>query len=179
MKNFLRKLYNDRQQQQGFTLVELVLYIGISSVVLFATSLFLSTLLAARIKNQTIAEVEQQGLYVMTSITQALRNADTIGAPTQGASAASLTIHTYPGASDPTIFDLSGGTIRITEGSNAPIALSNSRVIASVLTFQNFSRTNTPGTIRIAFTLSHLNPSGRNEYSFTKNFYGSASLRQP
>ena len=59
----------------GFTLVELLLYVGISSAILLASSLFLATLLESRIKNQTIAEVEQQGLAVMQIITQDIRNA--------------------------------------------------------------------------------------------------------
>lgn len=140
--------------QKGFTLIELLLYVSISALLLLVISLFLQMLLESRIKNQTIAEVEQQGLQVMQIITQAGRNAADINFTNT--------------------FDLSSGVIR--ENS---IALTNSRVTASGLTFQNFSRTNTPGTIRISFTLAHVNPEGRNEYSFTKTFTGSATLRQP
>ena len=71
-----------------------------------------------------------------------------------------------------TAFDLSAGTIR-----QNSIALTNSRIVASNLTFTNLSRAGTPGTIRIQFTLTHINPSGRNEYNYNKTFYGSASLR--
>jgi len=52
-------------------------------------------------------------------------------------------------------------------------------VTVSGLTFQNLSRSATPGTVRIQFTLTHVNPAGRNEYSFAKTFIGSATLRQP
>lgn len=163
----------------GFTLIELLLYVSIASIMLLVTSLFLSTLLQSRIKNQTIAEVEQQGLQVMQIVTQAVRNTDTINSPAQGASAASLSLNTYTVGNNPTVFDLSSGTIRIKEGAAAVIPLFNSRLTASALTFQNLSRTSTPGTVRIQFTLTHVNPEGRNEYSFTKTFIGSATLRQP
>lgn len=165
--------------RSGFTLIELLLYMAISGVILLIISLFLQTLLESRIKNQTIAEVEQQGLQVMQLITQTVRNADTINSPVTGASAATFSINTYTAGNNPTVFDLSSGVIRIKEGAGAVVSLTNSRITVSALNFQNLSRASTPGTIRISFTLTHNNPAGRNEYNFSKTFYGSASLRQP
>jgi len=165
--------------RRGFTLIELLLYVAISSAILLVTSLFLQTLLESRIKNQTIAEVEQQGLQVMQIITQALRNADSINFPVQGESAASLSINTIETGNNPTLFDLVSDAIRIKEGGASPIALTNSRVAVSDLTFKNLSHTSTPGTIRVRFMLTHVNRGGRTEYNFSKIFYGSASLRQP
>ncbi len=162
----------------GFTLIELLLYVAISSVLLLVISAFLSSLLQSRVKNQTIAEVEQQGVQVMQIISQTIRNAKDINSPTQGTSASSLSLDVITGANNPTVFDLSSGVVRIKEGVATAIALTNSRVTASGLSFQNLSRSNTPGTVRISYTLTHLNPSGRNEYDFTKTFIGSATLRQ-
>lgn len=163
----------------GFTLIELLLYIAISSILLLALSIFLSTLIQARIKNQTIMEVENQGLLVMRQITQTIRNAEAITVPAEGSNASSLTLDVITVAQDPTMFDVSGGVIQVTEGAAAPIALTNSRVTVSSLTFYNLSRTGTPGTIRIQLVLAYVNPSGRNEYSYQKSFFGTATLRQP
>lgn len=135
------------------------------------------TLLEARIKNQTIAEVEQQGLQVMQIITQAVRNSTSINSPAQGVSASTLSVDTYTGSNNPTVFDASGGAIRIKEGVGSPISLTNSRIAVSGLTFQNLSRTNTPGLVRIQFTLTYTNVGGRNEYNFSRTFVGSAALR--
>ena len=170
---------NKRLTQQGFTLVELLLYVSASAIFLLVISLFLATLLQSRVKNQTIAEVEQQGLQVMQVITQTARNAKAIHSPAQGTSASSLSLDVIIASNDPTVFDLSNGTIRITEGIGSPVSLTNARVVASGTVFQNLSRSDTPGTIRIQFTLTHVNPAGRNEYDFQKTFIGSASLRQP
>ncbi len=167
------------QTHSGFTLVELLLYVSITAIILLATSGFLFMLLEARIKNQTIAEVEQQGLQVMQLITQTARNAEAVTSPAVGTSASSLTLDVVTVVSDPTVFDLASGVIRITEGAGSAVALTNSRVTASALTFQNLSRPSTPGTVRISFTLTHVNPTGRNEYNFSKTFYASATLRQP
>ena len=171
----MKKLFS----KQGLTLIELLLYVSITSIMLLITSLFLLTLLQSRIKNQTIAEVEQQGLQVMQIITQTARNAEAITSPAIGASSSSLTLDVVTGGSDPTIFDLSVGVISIKEGTGSTVPLTNSRITASVLNFQNLSRVNTPGIIRISFTLTHVNPEGRQEYNFSKTFYANASLRQP
>lgn len=141
-----------KNNHKGFTLIELLLYVSIVGAVILSVSAFLPLLMQSRVKNQTISEVEQQGVQVMQLITQTGRNADSINFTTA--------------------FDLSGGTIR-----QNSIALTNSRVVASNLTFQNLSRTGTPGTIRIQFTLTHINPEGRQEYNFSKTFYGTATIR--
>jgi len=168
-----------KSRQHAFTLVELLLYIGIASSILFASTFFLGMLLESGVKNETVAEVEQQGLEIMELLTQTIRNADVIVAPAEGASTASLSLNTYTAGLNPTVFDLSGGAIHIQEGSGSPVTLTNSRVTASSLNFQNLSRSGTPGVVRISFSLSSVNPSGRSEYNFSKIFYASAALRQP
>lgn len=142
-----------KKNQKGFTLIELLLYVSIVGAIIFSIAGFLSLSMQSRVKNQAIAEVEQQGVQVMQIITQAGRNAADV--------------------SFTSVFDLSGGVIR-----QNTIALTNSRVVASALTFQNLSRAGTPGTIRIQFTLTRINPSGRNEYDYSKTFYSSVSLRK-
>ena len=166
-----------KQLNQGFTLIELLLYVSIVSVVLLAISLFISSLLESRVKNQTIAEVDGQGLHVMQIITQSLRNAVAINSPALGVSAASLSINTVVAGNNPTIFDVSVDALRMSEGGGAPVLLTNARVIASALNFTNLSRPGTRGTVRITFTLTHSNPAGRQEYSYSKSFISSATLR--
>jgi prepilin-type N-terminal cleavage/methylation domain-containing protein len=174
-----RKTQKSPQLNHGFTLIELLLYIAVASIILLVSTLFLFSLLESRVKNQTIAEVEQQGLQVMQVITQTIRNAEAVNSPAQGTSASTLSLDVVNATFDPTVFNLSSEVMNIKEGTNAAISLTNSRVIASGLSFQNLSRANTPGTVRVQYTLTHRNPDGRNEYSFAKTFVGSATLRQP
>ncbi len=175
MKNF-KKNIQLLNISNGFTLIELLLYISIASILLLGISFFLFIFLESKIKNQVIAEVEQQGLQAMQLITQTTRNAEAIILPTQGASSSFLTLNVVSVTNDPTIFDFSSGVFRIKEGNNPIVSLTNSHVIVSNLVFQNFSRANTPGTIRIQFTLTYANSSGRNEYNFSKTFIESATL---
>ena len=161
----------------GFTLIELLLYIAVASIIVFTTASMLRFTLESRVKNQTIAEVEQEGAQVMALITQTVRNGTLINSPTIGNSAASLSLVVTDGASSPTVFDLSSGAVRIKEGAGATINLTSSRITVSNLNFQNLSMTDTPNIIRVSFTVTYTNSSGRNEYDFAKTFYGSANLR--
>lgn len=168
-----------RHSRPGFTVVELLLYVSMCAILILAISVFLAVLLSARAKNQSAAEVEQQGARALGVIVQTLRNADNINSPAIGVTGASLSLNTYSGALNPTVFDLSGGTLRVTEGTGSPVALTNSKIAISNLSFQNLSYANTPGLVRIQFTAAYVNGSGRNEYNYSRSFSVSASLRQP
>ena len=163
--------------KRGVTLVELLLYVGISSSILLLASLLLASILEARVKNETVAEVEGQGRFVMELIVRAARNSRSITAPVPTATGASLTLNVVSTSQNPTVFSLSSGTIRITEGAGAPISLTNARVAASALLIENRSRAGTPGTVRISFTLARVNLSGRNEFNYSRTFTANATLR--
>ena len=167
-----------RQPTKGFTLVELLLYVSLSSIILLSVSVFVTSLLEARVKNQVIAEVEQEGIQVLQIITQTGRNAVAINGPETGASSTSLSFNTVISGNNPTVFDLTEGAIRIKEGGDSPVVLTNKTLVtASALSFHNLTKPSTPGTVRISFTLTHINPSGRNAYNYSKTFYASASRR--
>jgi hypothetical protein len=145
--------------------------------VLTTVTVFTANVLAARVKNQTIAEVEQQGLHIMQILTQTVRNSQKINSPAQGPAAASLSLDGYVSATNPTVFSLANNAITMTEAGGTAVQLTSQRITANQLSFQNLSRTGTRGLIRISFTLNYLNPSGRNEYDFSRNFYTSVNLR--
>jgi len=163
------------KKSKGFTLIELILYVGIVGVVLLVVSIFFMTLLTSRIKNETVSEVELQGTQVVQMITQNIRNAEAVSVPAKGETSSSLVIT----KEDENIaFSLDDGVIYTQEGSGNLINLTNNRVLVSSLLFENTGKENAPDSIRINFILSHVNHTGRNEYSFTKSFLGSASLRR-
>lgn len=165
------------RRQSGFTLLELLLYLGISSIIILATSALVQVIFEARIKAQTVTEVEQQGQQAMQMMTQTLRNATGITSPAAGASAVSLTATVPTGSLSPTVMDLSGGQIRIKEGTGAATPITNSKVTVSGLTFKDLGPSTAASSVQIKFTVSYINNSGKNEYSYSKNYEIAASLR--
>lgn len=93
--------------RSGYTLIELLLYVSILGSLLTAVSLYFSTATESRVKNQSIAEVTQQGTLVAERITQAIRNANSITLPSTNACSNSLTL-AMPGGVNPTVFTNTG-----------------------------------------------------------------------
>lgn len=168
---------SELQTRAGFTLIELLLYVSLASFMLLTISIVLSFMFQSRVKSQAISEVYEQGASVLQVITQQARNANSINSPAQSVSATSLSLAMVSVPLNPTIFDLLGGTIRITEGAQSPVALTSPRVVVSNLFFHNLTRNGTGGIIRVSFIISNSNPSNLNEYSFTRTFYGSATVK--
>ena len=169
---------NIKHHIKGFTLVEMILYVSICAILLLSLSTFLSFLLGARVRSQAITEVNQQGFQVMSLMTQAIRNGRSIQSPGIGATSSSLSLTAVNSLLNPVVFSVSSSTLRITEGSKSPVALTNSHIQVSALTFHNISSTSsTEKIIRISYTIDFINLSGRSEYTYTKTFNGSATLR--
>lgn len=161
----------------GYTLIELLLYISLAGLLLVTLTVFFGMSVDARIKTQTVTEVNQQGSAAMEYIQQTVRNATSITSPAAGASAASITVVVPTASLSPTIFNLSGTVLQVKEGSAAAISLTNDNIAITNLTFTNLTRSGTPGAVRISFTVSRVNAGGRNEYDFSKTFTTTVAIR--
>src|SRR3989338_5199189 len=95
-----------KQTQFGFTLIEIILYLGIMMVIVGSVSAFSALLLSARAKAHTILEVEQQGTAILQLMSATIRGSDGINAPQAGTSASSLSLDVKESADDPTVFDI-------------------------------------------------------------------------
>jgi hypothetical protein len=167
-----------KSKVKGFSLLEVLMYVSVSSVLLFSMTLFITFLLGSRVKSETIANVNYQGEQVMRLLTTTIRNGTSVISPSIGTGSASLSVTVTDPSLSPTVFDVSSGTIRIKEGGGPIIPLTNSRVVVSPLLFENVSSSSsTEKSIRISFTISHNNASGRSEYSYSRNFIGSATMK--
>lgn len=134
-------------------------------------------LLDTKEKSKTVLEVEQQGVAAMALMTKTIQEADGIYSPPRGNSSGTLSLDVLDGMKDPTMFDSADGVLRLREASGAYIPLTSSQVQVTSLQFTNVSQLNTPGAIRVEFTLSRVNVSGKNEYDYTKTFYTTAALQ--
>jgi prepilin-type N-terminal cleavage/methylation domain-containing protein len=161
----------------GFTLIEMLVYVAIFSIIVGALVSFMLLMSQSRINNQIVLEVNGQGTEVVRVITQALRNAVNINTPATSTSASLLSINTTLASTTPTTFTITSGVLYKTEGINPSVALTNSKVIVSNLNFSNLSKTATFGTVRVSFTISDNSASAQAQYNYSANFYASASLR--
>ena len=164
--------------QNGFTLIELLMYVVIVRTLLLALSGFFIMTAQARLKNQSIAEVDQQGTLALQSITQSVRNASSINTPAMGLVDSSLSLVVPVSSASPTVFSVSSGVLQMKEGNGATVNLTNNEVVVSGFSVQNISRSGTYGSVQISFTLTRVNTGNRNEFDYQKVFTTTASVRQ-
>ncbi|MBU0540579.1 hypothetical protein KKF59_02525 [Patescibacteria group bacterium] len=162
----------------GYTLLEFLLYIGIVAVVLLAATNVIFTTLEGKQKLQAVEDVNQNSRFALEKITQAIRNAQSVTIPLAGSTSTILTLQTSSTTTTPTSFFLSGGVLRIKEGSSPTTSLMADEVTVNDLLFQNTGGTSTPASIRIVFSVSSTNPLQDPNISYGKTFYASANVRK-
>ncbi len=168
---------NFKKQRKAFTLVEALVYITLMSITLVSIVTLMYWILDSRSKTQVIAEVESQSVLAIDEISQRIRNATGINSPTPGNSSSTLSLVVSDGAKNPTIIDLSAGVIRIKEGVSSEVPITTARLSITNLTFQNVTRVGTPGSMKINFTTSYVNPANTKVFDYSKNYYFAANPR--
>lgn len=165
------------QKQHGFTLIELLLYVAMLGILLSAVAAFFVTSADARVKNQSITEVNEQGSLVMDQLTHIVRNATSISSPAAGASSSGFTAVVPTPNLSPTVLSLASGTLRLQEGAGAVTPLTNSKVQVTNLTVTNLTRPSTSPILQISFTLARVNPASLNSYDYSQTFTTSVGIR--
>lgn len=163
--------------QTGYTLIELLLYIAMVGVLLAAVTAFFGITADARVKNQSMTEVDEQAMYALDMITQVVRNGTSISAPTVGANSPQLTVVVPTASLSPTVFDVSGGILRIKEGTSGVAALTNHKVQVTSFTVTNLTRSGASDVVQISLSLSRVNPSNMNQFDYAKTFTTSVGVR--
>ncbi len=166
-----------KKNKSAVTLIELSLYIGLSTIIILGSSLLLKTVMDSRSKDTTISEVEQQGNLALQTITRSIRNATLVNSPAIGATSSSLSLNTTVSGNNPTVFSLASGVISMKEGSATAIPLTGSRVTISNLLFQNLAQTGTKDNLRVSFTVTYRATSTQQQYQYSRDFLDSAARR--
>lgn len=162
---------------QGFTLVELILYIAISSIFMLASVSFAWDVIYGRVKSYTQQEVNQNMRFTTKRITYEIRNAAGINSVT----ANSISLSNTDSARNPTVISVSSGRVRIGYGSTgncpttSPCFLTSNGVSVTNLSFTNLSQGTT--TENIQFTISMQSTGDRSEFQESQTYVGSAELR--
>lgn len=137
--------------RRGFTLIEMILYIGMSAIIIVALLRVMITISATSEKAQTVSGVQQELRFVMDRVTATARNAvdlNTAGS-TFGSDNGILSLTMSGTSITPTIFSLSANRIFIKEGPSAAQPLTSSGVLIHRLHFTNLSAIGTNGTVKI------------------------------
>jgi len=159
-KKMLRKKTDIKNN--GFSLIELIFYIGILAIVLlFLISFFQENLiLKAKINNRI--EVMDNGQFALNRIAWYLHNAPGLNSPLSGASQ-KLSLNMSEPEINPVEFFAEDSKIKIKLADNQPVALTNDLVRVNYLTFNNLGFSGEPAIIQIILELQSTSSLGKNE----------------
>lgn len=149
----MRKFFLNKR---GVTLIELIIYISLVSVILVVTLNFGWRVLLGQIKTQFIREVQQNGRLSLEQINRLIRQASAINSPSPGGFDTVLSLEMPDYNLDPTVINISENKILITQGGNSPVEITNNKVKVKNLRFTNLSYDNTPGIVSVEIDIEHV-----------------------
>jgi len=157
--------------QRAFTIIELLLYTAIFTMVVLGFITLLVTTTSVQTSQLASSEVEQQSQFVLQQLQYYIGLSSLVDIPADTATS-TLTLRMPTSSIDPTIITLSNGAIFIQQGSNAQQALTSNKVNVSSLTFTR--RSNAPGhdSVSIGLTVAY---SGGAAQAFSEAFQTSVS----
>ena len=93
----IKKQIQKKKKKAGFTLIEILLYISLVSIVVFGISNFFVLIQRVKVKNQIIATVNSEGTFVSDFLSRAIRESTGVVFPPPGGSSGVLRL-TIPGS---------------------------------------------------------------------------------
>jgi len=163
---------------QGFTLIEILIYIVLVASILIAATSFAWNIINSRTKAFAVQEVEQNSRFIMEKIIQATQQATDITLPVVGGTGGQLELVMKDALEDPTIFTLDGNTLKMSQGAGSLINLNSDNALVTGLDFVNVSTVNgKTKNIRVLLTIEHYNPDNRQEWQFSDSFTTTIELR--
>lgn len=169
-----RKVIKEKEKgKSGFTLIELILYVGIVSIVLTALIPFAWNLIEGGVKSSTDQEVYSQGRYASEAIKYEIRNANSLS------SFSSSSITLIDSSGNNVIITSSAGKITLKRGAANAVNLNSNDTSVTGLIFTNYtSADNKTKNIQFTFTIDDAFASSRTDYQAPAiNIEGDGEIR--
>jgi len=158
----------------GFTLIELILYVALVTIVLSALVPFAWNMVQTGVKSAVAQEVNANARYISERIKYEIRSATGINSVTSS----SISLSTSTAGTNPTIIDLTGGNIRIKQGADSAVNLNSTNIVINNLTFTNYtSSDNKTKHIQFTMTIAASFAAARQEYQDSVVVESSSEVR--
>lgn len=161
-------------KKRAFSLVEFIIYFAIFGFISVVLVSMLITTARDRGSVEARSEVQQNLRYALVQMTQAIHRATGIN----GTPGASLSLVMSDSSKNPTVFDLSSSTLRITEGGGSAQAMTSTNVLVTSLSFTKISNASpAKDTIQISITIKY-NDNGNTQLQNQQSETTTAALKQ-
>jgi len=174
--------FKNRKLQNGFTLIEVLIYIAIIGMVTSSFIVFSISVSNSRSKTYVVQEVQANMRTAVNIISQKLRasNGVNIGVSTLGVDPGFLSLSMASSTLSPTIIGLNqdNGILGIKEGTSATTSITSDEVKVTNLVFTDVTGPSARENIRVEITIEFNNIGTDVEYNYTQNLQTAVSLRQ-
>lgn len=156
------KLFNNKsstRSDSGFSLAELLIYIGIVGVVSGMLVGILSTVTKTQVQESAKNEVTDQLNFVMSTIQRLVRDSSLIEL-NAGTATSTLELRMNTLANDPTLVYLSGGQVYVQQGTGAAQSISSDKVNIDSLQFKKFSQAPGKDIVQVDLSISEVQQAG-------------------
>jgi len=174
------KRQETRDKKKSFTLLEILVYIAVFSIIMIVLSSFIIWTIHSNIKTQVMRETLDNIRGAMGIMIYEIKTARSIYTPLTTSSQLSLeTLHYLPEGESSTYIDffLCGTQICLKKESQNPIPLTSDKVEIKNLGFTQVATATSIPSIQINLKLAYKNPHDRPEYRASINVTSTASLR--
>jgi len=178
VKRYIRSVFGKRGG--GFTLLEFLIYFAILGILMTAIVGFLLDTLQTRAKVKVATEVEQNLRFSIERVLEGIRRAkkfDNGGSTLKDVNGV-LSLEMDDSAIDPTVFDLSGGVLRVTEGAGSPIPLTSPEVEVTKLWFEKDTEPKGTRAINIQVQMKYKTDSEATYFNYTSSTSSTGVIRK-
>lgn len=137
--------------QKGFSLMEVLIYIAVSAVMLMVVVGFVGWIMRIRNKVTIESRVEQNARYVMARMVREIRRADDLTVVDQN----TLSLSMSDPMENPTVFDLNSGILYMRQGIGDPVAITGNDVKVGEVLFEDRTTPNSADIVKITLTVAN------------------------
>ncbi|PIS04602.1 MAG: hypothetical protein COT81_05660 [Candidatus Buchananbacteria bacterium CG10_big_fil_rev_8_21_14_0_10_42_9] len=158
----------------GFTMIEMIIYIGIVGMFLTAISLMALEVSSGQAKTLVTQEVQQNLRLANQLLIQDIQAAADITSPTVGGSGNTLILDN--GALDAITYTINGNVLTRQIGGNPPVEVTTDNVVTTAA-FENLSYNNRSRNVGVTLNVSFNNPSGISDFDANSNVTYAVELK--
>jgi len=170
--------------KRAFTLIELLIYAAVVTVLVLAVSYFLLWAIRSNAKSGAVRETTDSAIAVLEEMSREIREASSIYTPTSvyNATSGQLSLETteYAPAGESSSyidFFLCGPRVCLKKEGQAPLALTAAGVKVEKLEFIPVASTSSVASIQIGLSVSYNTKSNKPEYQASFNATSTVSIR--
>lgn len=161
---------------QGFTLVEVLIYVGIIGMVVFSFVSFSLSVSRSHNKAFAVQEVGAGSRFALSQIKREIRRAEGVISPGAGSSSDTLILD-RPDPKEDLSFEVQDGSLGTRRGVGTFNPLVSNKVRFSNISFTNLGPDKNNRIINIKFQLEYNNNAGSSDFDFSQKIRTAAEVR--